>query len=41
VALLIVALLPRVGRKRVEPAPATRTSRFGRDHTTTRERDRV
>jgi hypothetical protein len=41
VALLIVALLPRVGRKRVEPAPATRTSRFGRDHATTRERDRV
>jgi hypothetical protein len=41
VALLIVALLPRVGRKRVEPAPATRTSRFGRDHATSRERDRV
>jgi hypothetical protein len=41
VALLIAALLPRVGRKRVVPAPATRTSRFDREHTTARERDRV
>jgi hypothetical protein len=41
VALLIVALLPRVGRKRVEPAPATQSSRFDRDRTAARERDRV
>jgi hypothetical protein len=42
VALLIVALLPRVGRKRVEEAPETRTGRFGRErHTAPAERDRV
>lgn len=41
VALLMVALLPRVGRKRVEPAPAERTHRFDRDGVRERERDRV
>ena len=39
VALLIVALLPRVGRKRVEPAPETRSSRFDRQQE--RDRDRT
>jgi hypothetical protein len=44
VALLIVALLPRVGRKRAEPAPATRSNRFDNDRNRTgarAERDRV
>jgi hypothetical protein len=39
-ALLIVALLPRVGRKRVAE-PGTRTHRFERERVGTRDRDRV